>query len=950
MNIILNVRFRLLIAVIVGVSFYATAQISVENNDTTSKNTILNTEKLRFIQLFGSDIDAKKATSSVSTIKANKIRSINTPNIGNTLVGQLNGLIVTQNGGAPGGTDAPHLMIRGMQTFAGGNQVLVLVDGFESKWDDIIPDEVESISVLKDAAALALYGIKGANGIVYIKTKRGVKRDNNLITFNARYSMQQAMHRPNYVSNGTYAELFNQALLSDGKPITSGPFGNPKVIEYFKDGSMPLFYSDVNWYEQALGQLGSSQDYNINVNGGNDKAIYNVVLGFMNTKGIYNSDPENFSSNWNVSRFTMRSNIDVQLNKVFTAQASLRTTVNQKKQPNINQYSFFNNLGSFIPFPIKTDNGKWAGSQSFPANPIAELYGKGFRSSIDRSVDANVKLIADLSSVTKGLKAYAQTNFSNYWISGYNKLRGYAYTELTPTFDPISNEVNGYNSQIRGTDSDFYIEQPSGNQMNRTVYLGGVSYDKALDNADIIHASVNYSEELFRNSGYNRPYGFRNIMGRVNYQIANKYIAEFAYSYSGTDNYAKGKRMGFFPTGSAAWILSNEDFLKNITSINHLKARVSYGILGNSNPGNAGRFLFNQYITRQGWYNFGSLLDQGVGGSSLGPLANPNSTWEKARKFNVGLDAELFKSITFSVDYFNEIRNDIYVDPSTYLSGLIGAEYNMVNAGSVKNSGIEIAARYDKTFGNLSVYLSGKYMYVKDKIVDMKEAPQPEEYLYKKGRSIGQVYALEAIGFFADANDIATSYPQFFGVVQPGDVKYKDQNADGLIDNKDYIPTGGSWYPTGVFSFDLGLVYKGFDFAMLFQGTQGRTTSIGGYSNPFINGAKPQSYFVDKFWTPELGNGAQFPRLTTEQNSNNTQNSTLWLRNADYIRLKNVEIGYTIPVRLSTNSTSNIRVHLNAVNPLTFSKLSEFNVDPEVNNPLAYPMMKSYNIGINFQF
>jgi len=956
MNKILKIKFCFFCIAFLGLNTLPSLAQENDNNIDSKKNinsedkSIINNKVdiEKIIQLYGSDINSEISTSAVSTVKSSKLKSINTPNFGNTLVGQLNGLMVSQNGGVPGGNDVPGLMIRGMQTFAGGNGIIVLVDGFETKWDDIIPDEVESVSVLKDAAALALYGIKGANGIVYIKTRRGINRKKNQITFNARYSIQQAMTKPNFVGNGTYAELYNQALLNDGKPVTSGPFGNPKTIEYLKDGSQPLLFSDVNWYDQALKKQGISQDYNITINGGNDKAVYNVILGFMNTTGLFNSDPKAFSSNWDMSRFNLRSNLDVKLNNVFSLETGLRATINDKKQPNVNLNWFMYDLGNFIPFPIKTDQGKWAGSQSFPANPVAELFGNGYVSNLERNVDANVKLIADLSTITKGLKAYAQASFSNYWFSGYNKTRGYAYTELAPVFDPISNELINTTSQVRGTDSDFSISQPSGIQTNRTNYLAGISYDTNLSSTDKLHISSNYNEELYRTTGYARPFGFRNIMGRVNYQHAEKYIAEFAYSVSGTDNYAKGKRMGFFPTGSAAWIITKEDFMKDVAFVDLIKARVSYGLLGNSNPGYAGRFIFNQYVTGQGSYNFGSLLDQGVGGSSLGPIANFNSTWEKAQKFNIGIDAKLFKGLSLNIDYFNENRNDIYVNPSSYLSGLIGANYYMINAGKVQNSGIEIAAKYEKNIGDFYFFVAGKYMNVKDKIVDMKEAPQPEEYLYRKGRSIGQIYGLESIGFFKDMNDIATSIPQFFGAVKPGDIKYKDQNGDNLIDEKDVIPTSGSYYPTSIYSFDLGFSFKGFDFALFLQGTQGSTVSIANYSNPFITGNKPQDYFANNYWTPELGDNAEFPKLTTELNSNNLRTSTLWLRNADYLRIKNIEIGYTLPIKRLTDSK--IRVYLNAVNPLTLSKLSKFNVDPEVNDPLAYPMMKSYNIGLNFQF
>jgi TonB-linked SusC/RagA family outer membrane protein len=432
----------------------------------------------------------------------------------------------------------------------------------------------------------------------------------------------------------------------------------------------------------------------------------------------------------------------------------------------------------------------------------------------------------------------------------------------------------------------------------------------------------------------------------------NKYIAEVNLSYSGSDNYAPGKRYGLFPAISGAWIVSNESFLSSSAVVNFLKLRASYGVVGNNRIGSLGRWPFFEYYTGvNGNYRIGgSTLN--VNETTLEPTSvpNPDATWEKAYKTNLGIDAQLFNKLSLSADYFFETREDIFVNPSNYLSVLIGSRYSYLNLGSAKNSGYEVELTYSNSGSNLSYYASTRLSHVKSEIIDAKESPKTETYLYQKGQPINQPFVLEAIGFITEADVLAIeagtqAFPTF-GTVKPGDVKYKDQNNDLLIDNNDVIPTGNA-FPTLLYSFDFGVAWKRFDVSVFMYGVSGRTISLlDNQIVPLLDNVMPTQWVKDNYWTPERGDAAKFPRLTTESNPNNYRASTLWQRDGSSLRVKNIELGYTIP----QTQKLGMRIYLNAVNPFIFHKITEMEIDPEINNSFLYPQMKSYNIGVKLTF
>jgi TonB-linked SusC/RagA family outer membrane protein len=920
-----------------------TDQLKSDSTGIEAKKTFLDQNT---ISLYGKSVSKRVSTTSISVIEGSEVRSMNTPVLGNALAGKLTGLSVELGSGSPG-TENPWVQIRGIQTFlSGAGGIVVLVDGFETNWSSLHPDEIESVQVLKDAASLALYGNAGANGILYIKTKRGQNTEGTRITFNSRQSLQQPTVLPKFSTNGEYAEMYNLAMVSDGKDIATGRFPSQDIVDYYKNGTYPVLYPEVDWYNEILKPSSISQDYTLALDGKTENANYYVMLGYAGYPGLYaNTDGDN-NSNWKNNRYMSRINLDVNITDWLRASLNTRGTIITTKQPNVGESTIWRSMGSFLPFAVKTPSGEWGGSEGSRTNPVAQILQQGYNIEFSRYLDTDLKLVADIP-VINGLSAFAHVAFSDYYFWDYVKTRGLSYQEIFPRTDT----VGLYTTQIKGnTDKNFAYSQPSGTQWNRNNWITGLEFNRTFGKSGV-HLSTMYSRSLYTTTfaASNVPYARINLMGRANYNYDGKYIGEFGYSYSGSDNYAPGKRFGFFPSISGAWVISKESFFPASGAVDFLKIRASYGMVGNNNIGSLERFPYFEYYTSpNGSYRTGNNLGTNQTTYEIAAYPNENSSWEKAYKTNIGVDAQLFSKLSLSADYFSENREGILVNPSNFISMTIGSRFDYLNMGIAKNHGFELEMTYSDRTSVMSYYVTPRVSFVKSEIVDAREAPKQYDYLYQRGNPISQPFVLEAIGFFADQADIDASPFQTFGTVKPGDVKYKDQNDDDFIDNNDLVPVGNPTLPNLIYSFDLGLNYKGFDLAVFLYGVSGRTISLLNTQSmvPFLSDVKPNQWIMDNYWTSTRGDAAEYPRLTTESNDNNYRASTLWQRDGSFLRIRNVELGYTVPVQ----SDINLRVYLNGVNLFTFDKIDEVDVDPEVLSVYQYPMMKSYNLGIKLEF
>lgn len=906
--------------------------------------------------LLGESQPMETLSVSASSVDGDKLTGINSANFTNSLFGQLPGLLVVKSAGSPG-NDSPTLKIRGMQT-TNDNGVLVLVDGFETKWQNLMVSEIENITVLKDASATALYGMRAANGVVLIQTKRGTQFETPTISFNARWGFQKPTFLPDLVNNGEYAELYNRAMMSDGKDISSGYFQNEKIVNYFKDGSQPYLYPDVDWYDEIVRKSVFAHEYDLSLQGGGRVVRYFVALGFRNDEGLYDhtDNSRQVNSNQRLTRYSVRSNVDIQINRWLSSEVKLRGTMEDKWSPNADETTLWKTMALFNPYPVRTPDGAWGGKEGYAENPVAAILQKGYKTVNERTVDASMKLKADLSTLVKGLSIYGQLHFSNNYWSYYNKTRNMAYTELTPDLDNIAADGTiPYTSTVKGdTEAAFAISQSSGRQWNRFSVHAGAEYARTFGKHDV-NALLLYRQYKYNGDGKELFQGQQAIVGRVRYNYDKRYLAEVSVAYNGAENFPEGNRFGVFPAVSVGWVMSEEGFLKQCKAVDFLKVRASVGLVGNSLAGTAGRFLYHQYYGSSGSYIFGpDNAYTGVTGMGQLALANPDVTWEKAMKYNFGVDAMLAGRVSMSLEYFYEKRSDIAVDPAGYIPSLIGADLNYVNAGETSNQGFEASANYSDRFGEVGFNVGGRFSFSRSNVVDLKEVAQRWDYLYKKGHPIDQPFMLEAIGFFKDDADIASSPAQQFGDVKPGDIKYKDQNGDKIIDSNDRIPVGYSATPEIYYGLNLGLDYKGFDLSVYGYGSANTDVSMLTNSNftPFVNGGvKPTAWVRDNYWTPERGDRARYPRLSTENNVNNSQASTLWKRNGAFFCIQNIELGYTFPKRwMSKARIRSLRVYVNVNDPFVFSKNDDLGWNPQLRNMFVYPSMRSTNFGVQLVF
>jgi TonB-linked SusC/RagA family outer membrane protein len=884
-------------------------------------------------------------TAAISSVSGRDLRKTQTAALSNTLFGRLPGLAAVQTDGEPG-FDEGSLYIRGQHTLR-DNGYIVLLDGFEiDGFNQITPDEIESLSVLKDAAALAMYGISGANGAILITTKRGIESKKLNVAFNARYGVQAPQFMPKLRDSYDYASLYNEALKNDGL----SQLYTQKQLDGYKNGADPYLYPNVNWYDQALKKIAAIQDYTLTFNGGNNFARYFVMGGFMNNSGLYANTDNEYNSNIKFNRYNFRANVDLNLTRSLVAQIDLGGRVEDRKYPaNIATADLWRSFVTYAPnlYSVYTPDGQLTGTANFPDNPVGRMLGRGWDSRHSRDIQARVRLQQKLDAITKGLSVFANISTSSAYQSAYYKTRTYAYAEPIVTTSTLGEDSLYYLQ--RGVNTDLVVGTSGDTESDRMAAQFGFQYANSFGSHDV-EALVMYQQDKYSLLGDQSAYTKRNIMGRLRYAFLQKYYAEAAISYSGTGNYAPGKRFGFFPALSGGWILSQENFLKHNKTINFLKLRGSVGLVGNDKG--AGRFSYNQYWEGQANAYYWGTATSGSAGIIQSALANPDITWEKSMMANIGAEARFFKNrLSIEAHYFYERRYDGLVnmnDMMPGLSGLTSASY--VNRAVIHNRGVELSATYNDRIGSFNYFIGGQFAFIRNKVMESYETPKAESYRYVQGNPIGQRFGLEATGFFKDELEIASNPTQAFTTVQPGDLKYKDQNNDGIIDVNDEKAIGKPPVPEINYSFNLGASYKGFDIEFLFQGNANRSVYLTDYTVvPFVNNANISEWAAEGRWTPETKSSATFPRLSTISNQNNYRASGFWVRDIALLRLRNAELGYTLPGKaLSKAKIEKLRLFVSAVNLFTIDNLYP-RLDPETLST-GYPTLKTYSFGLNLNF
>lgn len=921
--------------------------VKIENGSELTVVMDYSSEKVNYG--FGLQQTNAESTGAVSTVYAENIDKSSAFSIGNSLYGNVLGLTTMQSTGVVW-EQMPSMYIRGLKTLNGNNGILLVVDGLErdNNWQAlkyITPEEVESVSVLRDAAALALYGYRGVNGVVNIVTKRG-KYDTREINFSYDHAFNYMTRKPELADAYTYASALNEALTNDGKQVRY----SQNELNAFKNGTSPYLYPNVNWWEEVFRDRGASDIATLSFRGGSTKMRYYTMMNLQNNRGFIKNFDTNadYSTQEKYSKANFRTNLDIDLSPKTKMQANIMGILNEFSRPGMGSDNLISKLYQLpsAAFPIRTESGLWGGNTTWGENwnPVALTEGRAYSKGHTRGLYADMSLRQDLSSLTKGLGASVRIGYDNLASYWENHTKGYKYGMASvASWEnglPIAGEeiTGGKDTQMSGDSKLDWQYRAFNFQMN-------VDWQRQFG-VHSLYSMLLYTYKYDNAKGINNTFYRQNAGWYTHYGFKNRYFADFTLMASASNLLAPDHRWNVSPTVGLAWLISNEKFMQSQNVVDFLKLRASFGMLNTDNiPGNG---YWNETVGGGNGYpinnNFG-----GDGGWHEGRLASVNGTTEKAYKYNAGVDATLFKGLTLTVDGFYERRSDIWVSSDGQNSAVLGASGSYVNAGIVDSWGTEIGANYYKKMGNVELNLGGTFTYNRSKIIEMLEEPAAYDYTRSTGNPVGQIFGLQAIGYFVDQADIDNSLPQQFGPVKAGDIKYKDMNGDKVINSDDRVAMGyNSTCPEIYYSFSLGLEWKGLGFSAQFQGVGNYTAILSGtYYRPLVDNTTISNYVYRNRWTPETPN-ARFPRLTTETVDNNLQTSSLWLADRSFLKLRNCEVYYKLPSSwLNRFWVKNAKVYVRGVDLLCFDSIDQ--LDPEAMNS-SYPATRSIHVGLSVGF
>lgn len=905
-------------------------------------------------------------TGSISSVNTDELLKVSTASIGNMLSGVLSGVSSIQSSGQPGGDD-PDVFIRGISTLNTMNaKPLYLVDGVERSFFQIDPNEVENITILKDASSTAVFGVRGANGVIIVTTKRG-KEGKAKINASFSYGIQTPTRMPEFVNSYDYATFLNEAYTNDGKD----PKFTPEAVEAFRTHSNPIIYPDTDWMELLFKSSAPQTQGNVNISGGTERVRYFISMGMLDQKGFFKNHDTRYDANFNFNRYNYRANLDIDFTKTTLVAINMGGRVEKRNFPrsgdDINQ--LFRRIYWATPFsgPGIVD-GKWikGNSQYLPvglSDGLGNIYGRGYGSKTTNVVNLDLALTQKLDFVTKGLQFKIKVAYNS----------GYDHTKERAT------SIESYQPWYRKDVT--WMEHPAGSDPNEVVYIqdgeaGLISYAESFGKSrdwyaeasfdwkrdfGLHHLSAlalyNQSKTYYPDSDYpGIPRGYVGLVGRVTYDYDNKYLIEGNVGYNGSENFAPGNRYGFFPAVSGGWVLTQEEFLKDNPVVNFLKIRASYGIVGNDryHPYGTGfmdRFLYlpNSYFIGSGYqFGTGTSWSPGAYEKSFG---NSGLSWEKSAKQNYGIDFSLFnQKLSGSIDYFYEKRTDILAKAST--DPIIHAmSLPVLNLGIVSNKGVELNLKWNHKINSFRYWTNLNVSYAKNKIVYQDEVPSEYTYTLKTGHPVGQPFGLKVRGFYYEGMEDVADHSY---VLKEGDVVYEDLNHDGKIDDNDKTAIGYPSYPLLNAGLTLGFEYKGFDFSMLWVGATKTSRVLEETFRKPLGETYDRSLMSHQFtdrWTPETAATAKLPRATIDGVKNNYRDSELWVKDASYLRLKNIEIGYNFRLPFMPKiGMEKMRVFMTGYNLLTFDKLKISDPESMSSGVPQYPVMRVINFGLNVSF
>lgn len=919
----------------------------------------------------------ESVTGAISSVSTAELKQSSAPNLSVALSGQLPGLTVMQTSGQPG-RDNVNLYLRGMGTLNDASP-LILIDGIpRDNIDKLDPNEVESISILKDASATAVFGVRGANGVIIITTKRGQAGKSEL-NISASQSYAKFLVQNNRIHSWEFAELRNQAYLNTNPntPEEDLPF-TQYMIDKYRSGEDPIFYPDRDVFHDYFRDWAPQTRVNANFNGGGKFFSYFLNAGYIGQGGNFKTEPESFlgyDPSYRMDRYNFRGNIDFNLASNLKASLNLATYLQKMNSPQTVELfggsvdNMVQNMVAYTWGTPPTDPGPTtAAGYGVPENEIVaqsgqdrntygEINRRGYREESSTVLNSSLAIEWGLDFITKGLSLKGMAAFDSHASTtrqGYRAMNTYSFHVARN-----ANETNGY-SAIRDNQDPSMRLTKAMSTYYYSNYQASLNYARSFGVHNITALAL-YQRDKWDKWSADLPYNVIGYVGRVTYDYDNRYLAEFNFGYNGSEQFAPDNRFGSFPAYSLGWVASNESFLKDNPIITHLKFRGSYGITGNDKLGNS-RFLYQSSITMAG----GAISGLGYGQSVVqGRMGNESLQWEKAEKKNFGVDLKLFTDLSLTVDVFNEHRDKILISRSTIpvLQGVPLGNIPKVNIGVVDNKGYEIELGYHKSFSSdLSFSVRGNFNYNKNNIKYADEVQYGEEYAYRyrrTGFSIGQNFGYlidysNGNGYINTPEELE-NIPTYEvgGTPRLGDFKYVDVNEDGTINDRDMVPIGYPTIPRMSYGFSGVVNYKNFDVSFVFSGiAQSSITHTGwGVTEFGLVGFFSDWHF--QAWTPErYENGEEilYPALGMTPGASQKSNS-FFIMDRSYLRLKNIEIGYNLPKNvLESVGISSVRVYANGNNLLTWDNLPVSTLDPEQNDALVYPLTKMVTVGVNMTF
>lgn len=905
-------------------------------------------------------------TGAVTNVKVEELTRYPSSNLSNALAGNVPGIMAMQTSGQPG-KNTSEFWVRGISTFGASNSALILVDGFErNNLNEINSEDIESFTVLKDASATAIYGSKGANGVILITTKHGKAGKVN-ISVKVETSYHNRTITPKFVDGNTYAALANEARVTRNMSVLY----QPEELEILRLGLDPDLYPNVDWMDTLLKDGAFSYRANLNLNGGGSTTRYFVSASYVEDEGMYKTDEtlrNDYNTNANYRRMNYRMNVDMDITKSTLLKIGVSGTLAKRNSPGLGDNDVWGELFGYhaISTPIVYSNGRIpALGTGNKTNPWVAATQTGYNENWDNNLQTNVTVEQNFNFITKGLRFVGRFGYdtnNHNWIERRRWPEQWKALSRNPNGELVWDHI--------ASASDMF--QNSGASGNRREFLDLLlSWDRSFKDhhtgvttrftQDALTETVGIGGDI--KTGVSRRN--QGLAGRVTYNWKYRYFFDYNFGYTGSENFAVGHQYGFFPAYSVAWNIAEESIVKNNQKwLEMLKVRFSHGKVGNDNMGNE-RFPFLYTISGgAGGYNWGTAdYPKSYAGTHYTQIASPYVTWEVARKDDLGVDMSLFhNAFSLTLDYFAEKRTGIYMTRHflPLITGLESAP--RANVGAVKTRGFDGNFELKEKVGSVGITLRGNITYSKNEVLERDEENKVYPYQYDRGYRVDQQKGLIALGLFKDYDDIRNSPRQDFGVVQPGDIKYKDVNGDGVINGGDRVAIGATRRPNLIYGVGASLTWNQFDFNFHFQGAGKSTFPIYGKSvfafseNDWGNVMKGmfEDRWVDAETAAQLGiqanenPNAPYPRLSYGGNGNNQQGSTFWLRDGRYLRLKNLDIGYNIPKNITNKFHFNdVRIFIAGSNLITWSKFKLW--DPESTQPRGeeYPLTRSVTMGLS---